>query len=63
MKLQVDRQRCEGHGLCTQEMPEFLHLDDEGTLIVRADPVPESLADSAHSAANVCPVAALTVAP
>jgi len=61
MRIVLDRPRCEGHGLCEEEAPGLLHLDDEGELVIDRDEVdaggPEATA--AAAAVRVCPVAAL----
>ena len=61
MRVTVDQDRCEGHGLCTQSAPMIFSFDDEGDLVsefVDTD-VPEDLAGAAREAIDVCPVAAL----
>ena len=64
MRIELDRPRCEGHGLCEEEAPDLMHLDDEGELVLDASEVgdgsPEAAAASA--AVRVCPVAALRLA-
>src|ERR1700694_3828732 len=37
--LQVDRIRCDGHGLCAELLPELISLDDWGYPIVKRGPV------------------------
>ncbi len=61
MRVTVDRDRCEGHGLCTQSAPMIFSFDDDGDLVNEfADAnLPEDLADAAREAIDVCPVAAL----
>jgi ferredoxin len=61
MKIVLDRPRCEGHGLCEEEAPALLHLDDEGELVIDQEDVEEGTpeAAAASSAVRVCPVAAL----
>ncbi|QJY49932.1 ferredoxin [Pseudonocardia broussonetiae] len=61
MKLSIDRERCEGYGLCAESAPELMHLDDEGELVLDHDEVPPSAGPAAESAVRVCPVAALKV--
>ena len=61
MRLDVDRDRCEGHGLCEAAAPLVYQLDDEGELVLLHDVVPAALQASAAAGARVCPVAALTV--
>jgi ferredoxin len=61
VRVIVDQDRCEGHGLCTQSAPTIFSLNDDGDLtneFADAD-VPEDLAGAARDAIDVCPVAAL----
>lgn len=64
LTIALDRPRCEGHGLCEEEAPHLMHLDDEGDLVLDTvevtDGSPEAAAASA--AVRVCPVAALRLA-
>lgn len=64
MRIEVDRNKCEGHGLCEQLGPLVYQLDDEGELVLLHEKsVPVELQDQAQSGARSCPVAALTVHP
>lgn len=61
MKIHVDHNRCEGHGLCAEQAPAIFALDDEGELIDRsqgADIAADQVA-AARAAIGSCPVAAL----
>jgi ferredoxin len=60
MRIDVDSDRCEGHGLCAAQAPEVFELDDDALVHLRvAGDIPAELRDSAARAAGVCPVAAL----
>ncbi|GAA2789643.1 ferredoxin [Saccharopolyspora taberi] len=61
MKVTVDRERCEGHGLCEDVAPELFELDDEGELVMHFDDaeIPAEYRDRAARAVKVCPIAAL----
>jgi ferredoxin len=61
MKVNLDRDRCEGHGLCEEASPQLFRLDDEGELEVLQDTVDGEMVQAARAAARVCPVAALSV--
>lgn len=61
MKIIVDHERCEGHGLCEASAPEVYQLDDEGELHLLVEEVPDRLEDAASAGAWACPVAALRV--
>jgi ferredoxin len=60
--LEVDRIRCDGHGLCAELLPELITLDDWGYPIVKKGPVPDHLAELARRAVDDCPVLALRLA-
>ena len=57
--LEVDRIRCDGHGICAELLPELISLDDWGYPIVKKGPVPDHLAELAQRAVDDCPVLAL----
>ncbi|GAB3596091.1 hypothetical protein CFAEC_04780 [Corynebacterium faecale] len=57
--LELDRPRCEGHGLCEEAAPHLMHLDDEGELILDVENINDSDLPAAQDAVRVCPVAAL----
>lgn len=63
MRIDADRIRCEGHGLCADTAPEVYELDDDAIVVVRHDVVPPELERKAEAGARVCPVAALRVLP
>ncbi|BCK56113.1 ferredoxin [Nocardia wallacei] len=61
MKVIIDHDRCEGHGLCAEQAPAVFSLDDDAELIYHFDggEVPDDQADAARAAIVSCPVAAL----
>ena len=61
-RLQIDRIRCDGHGLCAELLPELIRLDDWGYPIIKAGNVPAGLIDHARRAVDSCPVLALRLA-
>ncbi|SHK73959.1 ferredoxin [Pseudonocardia thermophila] len=61
MKISVDRDRCEGYGVCAEVAPDLLHLDDDGELVVDVEDLTPEQTETAASAARVCPVAALSL--
>lgn len=60
--LELDRPRCEGHGLCEEAAPRLMHLDDEGELVLDVTDVSAEDLEAAKTAVRVCPVAALKLA-
>lgn len=63
MHVVVDRERCEGHGMCEDAAPEVFTLDDDGQAVVLADPVPAERQAATDRAVRLCLVAALLVRP
>ena len=59
MRIELDRPRCEGHGLCEEAAPKLMHLDDDGELVIDVPDVDGSELAAATAAVRVCPVAAL----
>ncbi|MDE8587540.1 ferredoxin [Arthrobacter sp. NQ4] len=60
MRIELDRPRCEGHGLCEEAAPALMHLDDDGELVIDVPEVDgEQDVAAAKAAVRVCPVAAL----
>jgi len=60
--LQIDRVRCDGHGLCAELLPEMISLDDWGYPIIKVGAVPSGLVEHARRAVDACPVRALRMA-
>lgn len=58
MRVHVDLDRCEGHGLCVFAAPEVFDLDDDGCLHYDPHP-PEALRAAVEDAVRSCPVAAI----
>jgi ferredoxin len=59
MRVEVDRDRCEGNAVCVGIAPELFDLDDEDYAVVKADPVPDGQEDLAEQSVAECPRAAL----
>lgn len=60
--LQVDRIRCDAHGLCAELLPELISLDEWGYPIIKAGAIPAKLVEHARRAVDACPVLALRLA-
>jgi ferredoxin len=63
MRVVLDQERCEGHGLCEHAAPDVFSLDDEGLLQHRYErtEIPAEFESAAEAAAISCPVAALRI--
>jgi ferredoxin len=59
MRVEVDRDRCEGNAVCVGIAPNLFELDDDDYAVVTADPVPADQEDLAEQAIAECPRAAL----
>jgi len=59
MRVEVDRDRCEGNAVCVGIAPDLFDLDDDDYAIVKADPVPAEEEAVAEQSIAECPRAAL----
>jgi ferredoxin len=59
MRVEVDRERCEGNAVCVGIAPNLFDLDDEDYAVVLSDPVPDDQEDVAEQSIAECPRAAL----
>ncbi|WP_197375435.1 ferredoxin [Mycolicibacterium baixiangningiae] len=59
MRVEVDRDRCEGNAVCLGIAPDLFDLDDEDYAVVKIDPVPADMEDVAEQSIAECPRAAL----
>lgn len=61
MKIQVDRDRCEGLGMCEAMASDFFALDDDDVMHVLEESPDESDRGHVHAAVQACPVLALSL--
>ena len=61
LKLEVDLERCTGHGRCYDLAPELFDEDEAGHCVLLHPRVPDGLADKARVAAENCPEEAITL--
>jgi ferredoxin len=59
MRVEVDRDRCEGNAVCVGIAPDLFDLDDDDYAVIKADPVPDGQEDLAEQSIAECPRAAL----
>ena len=59
MRVEVDRDRCEGNAVCVGIAPDLFDLDDDDYAVVKADPVPADQERLAEQSIAECPRAAL----
>jgi len=60
-ELRVDPIACRAQGLCAEEFPEAIVLDEWGYPMLPRGAVPADLLRRAKAAASACPVLALRV--
>lgn len=61
VKVTVDMTKCQHYGQCCFEAPTVFELDADGKLQVLQHEVDDSLREAVESAADVCPMQAITV--
>ena len=59
MKVVVDFELCQSHGLCTQAAPEVFEIRDDGFLYILQENPPESLRKKVETAVRECPTGAI----
>jgi ferredoxin len=62
MRVQVDDERCKGHGVCCALCPSVFELSDDGYAVVKLDVVPVELEEAVESAVDQCPERAISIA-
>ncbi len=60
MKIHVDRDKCEGLGMCEAMAHEYFEVDDDLMTVLDEAP-PESDRSKVHAAVEACPVMALSL--
>jgi ferredoxin len=61
LKIVVDRDRCEGLGMCEAMAHEFFELDDDDQMTVLDEAPAEEHRSTVHAAVESCPVQALAL--
>ncbi|PWN03273.1 ferredoxin [Nocardioides silvaticus] len=62
MRIVADRERCEGHGICINQAPSLLGLDDDDIVLAPEHDLSPDEEGQARVAVASCPVAALVLA-
>jgi ferredoxin len=61
MKIVVDRDLCQGHGVCESEAPEVFSVSKHGELTILEENPPEEKRKSVELAVSFCPTHALRI--
>ncbi|MBX7071476.1 MAG: ferredoxin [Microthrixaceae bacterium] len=59
LRIEIDRDLCQGHGVCEGEAPEVFELSKKGELTVLRPEPDESLRPQVEAAAKYCPTRAI----
>lgn len=60
-RLTADHAACQGYGNCITGASDVFDIDDEGTVMLLKDEIPEADRARVEEAARSCPVNALSV--
>jgi ferredoxin len=61
VKITVDRDLCQGHGVCESEAPGIFQVSQGGVLEVLDQAPPEDRRAEVAAAVRYCPTSALTI--
>ena len=61
MRVRVDIDLCQGHGVCVNEAPEVFQLEGDGPVSILLDEAPELLRAKLADALRYCPTGAIAV--
>ena len=61
MRVKVDWDFCQGHGVCCEEAPEVFRLNDDGEMELVQETPDESLRPRVEQAVRFCPTRALSI--
>jgi len=61
VKVIVDRDLCQGHGVCESEAPEVFSVSKQGVLTIVEESPPESSRAQVEAAVSYCPTSALRI--
>ncbi len=62
MRIEVDLNRCTGHGICESIAEDVFEVSDDGVVLIHDAERPESDRERMQQAVTQCPVAALRLA-
>lgn len=60
-RVVVDRDLCQGHGVCESEAPNVFEVSKKGDLTVRDERPPDAERKNVELAVKYCPTHALTI--
>ena len=60
MRVRVEMDLCQGHGVCCEEAPALFELDGDKVRVLQAEP-PDDQHGAARLAEKYCPTHAITI--
>lgn len=61
MRIEVDRNRCTGLGMCEAEAPDVFEVQDDGSLLLLNETPSEEQRAAVQTAVESCPTEALSL--
>ena len=61
MRIHVDRDLCQGHGVCESEAPTVFSVSKKGDLTILDETPPDELRPEVEKAVKFCPTHALRI--
>ncbi len=61
MKVVVDRDLCQGHGVCESEVPDVFSVSKKGVLTILCEQPGEELRSAVETAVSYCPTHTLRI--
>ena len=61
MRVRVDNDLCQGHGVCVSEAPEVFRLERDGPVSILLEEPPEEQRANLANALRYCPTGAISV--
>ena len=61
MKIKIDEDLCQGHGVCEGEAEEVFEVNDDFKVRVLQETPPAQLHDKVRAAAKYCPTRAIQI--
>ena len=62
MRISIDLDLCQGHGVCANEAPELFEIDADGRATLLLEDPLEELRSKAANALRYCPTGAISIA-
>ena len=61
MRVRIDFELCQSHGVCMEEAPEVFQVLDDGMVSILLEEPPEALKDKVQTACRSCPTGAIAI--